>query len=728
MSLILRILTNVKDESGNEPSKDLYMDLTKTDSKGGLGKVFYSIPRKKFVGDAFAIDEANKTVKVKSVPDLISLAEAFKTGLRDEKNNIVIAANSSKYHIILALIAVNTTTELKARIAAIAALREHYGVATHTLLGGDSEKVNKELDMLWKKYNPELKITVADTSVPFIERTTETTASDAKPEASSSSKESLTRSDSESATNTEGSSPDARRDSTVDLNVTFTPHHTPPVSPAGKHLSPLSILKTPLAPPSQPTSTPTLSPLDKFANVADAAIAKSATRAPAFSPLTPPESKTSAPIPSAASAPAVSVSSAPIPPTVAIPPMPAAKSTPVLSSATPAVSAGTIPPLTKTPASASAPVSLTILETAASPVSVPAVTPLPVAAAAPKKLASTTPPPPPPSRFTARPKSITPDPHSAAAAAAAGAPLSSPTNSSRVKRKASTDSAPPVASLAVSSAALAPLSATVPIPLIPVLSSSASTLNSLASPSPSSASQPAKKPYRVLTEQDPEFPHHRALKALLATESSSSSSSLLPTRRDEREESEIDPEDTSSSLNALLEAETSAAPLRTKVSDLDPSVESILNSLSAFDTVNTELKMLKEIQLNRFSSELGNLDLEELTTLSQHMDKLQHEKIKDPRFDIVRKERIYPGSGNTATWVKMRHAVKDELIRQFHNRHAPPRIHGGKIKISETLYDSQFELLNQHSGRFFTHIGDTKSAKKFAAMYEPAQVSLHKKR
>jgi hypothetical protein len=132
-----------------------------------------------------------------------------------------------------------------------------------------------------------------------------------------------------------------------------------------------------------------------------------------------------------------------------------------------------------------------------------------------------------------------------------------------------------------------------------------------------------------------------------------------------------------------------------------------------------DIKSTKGAQEANFSNAIKQMTEEQLLALNNHLNQVQHGYNVDARFETIRKERKFIGHGNTATWEQIRHAVKSELFSRAELDTGGPLLPGEKRKIPAAKYYWDYNMYNQHSGRFFTHIGRTNTAKKFAASFEP---------
>ncbi len=129
-------------------------------------------------------------------------------------------------------------------------------------------------------------------------------------------------------------------------------------------------------------------------------------------------------------------------------------------------------------------------------------------------------------------------------------------------------------------------------------------------------------------------------------------------------------------------------------------------------------KGAKPAQRDFFISKLPTLSQTELDALFQYMQKVQDGLIVDHPFKTVRTERhpAFYSSGNTDTWVAMRHAVKEEIITKLKAAYRDD----GKIILEAYSYDEYHRILSQHSGRFFKRVGKTQSAAAYEKVFSRA--------
>jgi hypothetical protein len=129
-------------------------------------------------------------------------------------------------------------------------------------------------------------------------------------------------------------------------------------------------------------------------------------------------------------------------------------------------------------------------------------------------------------------------------------------------------------------------------------------------------------------------------------------------------------------------------------------------------------KGAKLAQKEFFISKLPALSNTELDALFQYMQKVQLGLIADHHFKTVRTERhpTFYTSGNTNTWVDMRHAVKEEIITKLKHAYHDD----GKIILESYSYDEYHKVMSKHSGRFFKRFGKTQSAAAFEKMFSRA--------
>jgi hypothetical protein len=116
-------------------------------------------------------------------------------------------------------------------------------------------------------------------------------------------------------------------------------------------------------------------------------------------------------------------------------------------------------------------------------------------------------------------------------------------------------------------------------------------------------------------------------------------------------------------------------------------------------------------QKNKLLNFISQLTVEELKSLSLHMNSIQVGNLTDRYFKTIRTECGFYGwfqsYGNTTTWQAIRSAVKDQLADKLVRSEQP----GIKLSVKWLFYHTLLQIFQQPSGRL--PLGKTRTERKF---------------
>ncbi len=698
MILVYEILTN-EEFSGNTASAALYDNLKNSDSlykrtdRIGLGKHFQKGKhRSPLVTAAFEIkdeDNGKGTVRVKAVTDLETLAKTFKGGDDTKRIN----ANEKKHAICLALIIVNNDTTQAVYEQAIKDLIALYSQPNF-------QKENQRDDIL-RDLKTRSNDMTRTTTAPAAETQTHITI----PKPPSSLSDSNNESPHSSTQEDDSDQERVRRGSVYNIHFMGAEDTKPDAEeekPTVESLaipvgSPTSVTRPLVSEATQATHISSLLTDTSPSNSSAASMPNSPIIAAHSSASSSAPSLVASTVPSSALAKSSPASPTPIPkPSSAKSLSPSAASvrtTPSVAS-TSFSSAAILAAMTSSPGQSS-PALITTLPSPA----------LSSASGTTSNLASTS----SPSSESATPL----------APASPPSPVPTPISSGRTLTPSpatdSTSSSPPITVIrptagqkltlsSLSSSSVAPIgsvtSSTTTLPAASSLSSSPAT-NVGSNTTASSTAPTSATPTSLLSSMI-----STPTSATTSTNAGSVSNTTAAGGQRKRKKK--------TTGSNRMPSQSTQFDVKAIIASAD--IKDFLDKIP--EKVADNLKTTKAAQERYFSAKIKQFNETQLLAINTHLDQVQHGKEIDARFDVIRKERRFFGHGNTATWQHIRHKVKEQLLALAELRHGVTQ--KGEIKtIPASEFKVDYEIYNQHTGHFWSHIGKTNSAKLYEKMYKP---------